>query len=132
MEAAHTPRKAQTKADSETEQEQYEEYECEDHYKEPKPEELSLLGNSGNSDQVSQSLRHLSIGKQILLSMNVEILETNFQAQNLPKALPDPSIKVLFRLPQMRQRGKHFLQISPPVLSLPSSLPAVPIPLKSH
>ena len=26
-----------------TEHEQFEEYECEDHYKEPKPEELSLL-----------------------------------------------------------------------------------------
>ena len=64
MEAAQTPRKAPTKAESETEQDQFEEYECEDHYKEPKPEELSLLGNSG--DQVSQSLRHLSIGKEIL------------------------------------------------------------------
>ena len=49
-------RKAPTVADTETEQ--YEEYECEDHYKEPKPEELSLLGNS--CDQ----LRHLSVGNR--------------------------------------------------------------------
>ena len=54
MEAAHTARKAPTIEDNETEQEQYE-YECEDHYKEPKPEELSLLGNSCD---------HLSVGKR--------------------------------------------------------------------
>ena len=57
MEAANA-RKAPMIADNESEQ--FEEFECEDHYKEPKPEELSLLGNS--CDQVSQSLRRLSVG----------------------------------------------------------------------
>ena len=38
----------------EEETEPYDEYECPDHYKEPKPEELSLLGDS---------LRHLSVGR---------------------------------------------------------------------
>ena len=57
MEAA-TARKAPMIADNESEQ--FEEFECEDHYKEPQPEELSLLGNS--CDQVSQSLRRLSVG----------------------------------------------------------------------
>ena len=68
MEAAQTTRKAATVTSTETEAEQYEEYECEDHYKEPKPEELSLLGNSG--DQVSQSLRHLSVGKKKMIKYN--------------------------------------------------------------
>ena len=54
MEAAHTARKAATIASTETEPEPDEDYECE----EPKPEELSLLGNS-----CDQSLRHLSVGK---------------------------------------------------------------------
>ena len=68
MEAGQAARKAPTVADTETEAEQYEEYECEDDYKEPKPEELSLLGNSG--DQVSQSLRHLSVGKAKMIKYN--------------------------------------------------------------
>lgn len=64
MEAGHAARKAPT---VETEAEQYEEYECEDDYKEPKPEELSLLG-----DQVSQSFRHLSVGKTDKIKYNCE------------------------------------------------------------
>ena len=74
MEAAPA-RKAPIIADKETEDDQFEEYECEDHYKEPKPEELSLLGNS--CDQVSQSLRHLSEGNK-QNNIIIRSLEINF------------------------------------------------------
>lgn len=48
-----TANKSQIATEEETEP--YDEYECADHYKEPRPEELSLLGSS---------LRHLSVASQ--------------------------------------------------------------------
>ena len=86
MEAALTGRKAPTIEDNENEQEQYDE--CDDHYKEPKPEELSLLGNS--CDQVSQSLRHLSVGKRRYQIELLVFTKRTFRLQICQKLLQTP------------------------------------------
>ena len=86
MEAA-TANKAPMIADSESEQ--FEEFECEDHYKEPKPEELSLLGNS--CDQVSQSLRHLSVGnKHNIILMYIWVLRNKLLGSKSAKSSSRP------------------------------------------
>ena len=77
---ATTARKEPILADR-TEHEQFEEYECEDHYKEPKPEELSLLG-----DQVSQSLRHLSVGNKNIIVMYMWVLRNKLLGSKSAKS----------------------------------------------